>query len=192
MRIEGLILAAGLSSRAPNFKMTLPFGEITVLESAIKSMLPHCERIVVVGGHQQERLVAICQNYDAVELVVNEAYQEGMFSSIKCGLAHLKCDRFFMMPGDYPMIGSAVYERLLSQGGAVVIPSYNKRAGHPILIEGTYIESCLQEDAFRTMRDFIKTLEVHYVTVLDEGILMDLDTGEDYEKMKRRYKGANK
>jgi molybdenum cofactor cytidylyltransferase len=191
MRVEGLILAAGLSSRAPGFKMTLPLNEHTILDNAIRGMLPFCERIVVVGGHRHDELKPICNKYTKVELVLNAKYKEGMFSSVKCGMAALTCERFFMMPGDYPLIRPETYALLLEQKGDVVIPSFNGRAGHPILIDGKCIDLCAGSSEFSDMRGFIKTREVTYVDVDDQGVLLDIDTPEDYEMIKRRVRSEN-
>lgn len=186
MKIEGLILAAGLSSRAPGFKMTLPFEGKTILDAVIRNMLLSCSRIVVVGGYCYEKLIPICEAYEAVELVVNEHYTDGMFSSLKCGMKALDCDRFFMTPGDYPNIDVTVYNKLLAIQDDAVIPSFKGHAGHPILLSGHCIEACLSNNCYQTMRDFIKTLEVTYVAVDDEGVLLDVDTLADYQKAKRR------
>jgi len=191
MRIEGLILAAGLSSRAPGFKMTLPLGNLTVIEHTIKSMMPICQRIVVVGGFRYEALLPICDRYEQVELVVNPEYERGMFSSVKCGMKALTCDRFFMTPGDYPLVRESVYRQLLEHDGDVIIPSYNRRSGHPILVKAVHIPACIENTGFKTMRDFIKTMSLSYITVEDEGVLMDIDTAEDYEKIRRRYTDEN-
>ncbi|MBN2897232.1 MAG: NTP transferase domain-containing protein [Clostridia bacterium] len=191
MRIEGLILAAGLSTRAQSYKMTLPFDDGTVLERVIKRMEAYCERIIVVGGYRHELLVPICACYPKVVLVINEHYEEGMFSSIKCGLAHLQCDRFFMSPGDYPLVQAEVYEQMLKTEDEVVIPIYRGRSGHPILVAGQYIETCLQNTGYQTMRDFIKDRQVTYVNVADKGILLDIDTLNDYEAALRRFQHAD-
>jgi molybdenum cofactor cytidylyltransferase len=192
MRIEGLILAAGLSSRAPGFKMTLPLNGRTVLGNSIEAMLKYCDRIVVVGGYCYEKLIPICDQYEQVDLVVNENFGEGMFSSIKCGMRALNCNRFFMTPGDYPMISDCVYAKLLEKESDVVIPSFNGRAGHPILVNGHCISQCLNIESFETMRDFIMTLEKVYVNVEDEGVILDLDTLEDYKVLKGRKTNADK
>ena len=78
----GVILAAGFSSRAETFKMTLKFGENTVIENTIIKMSKYCSKIIVVGGYKIERLNFLSDKYDFVELIFNENYKDGMYSSV--------------------------------------------------------------------------------------------------------------
>ena len=80
IKIEGVILAAGFSSRAGTFKMELPFGEKTLIERAIDGMIDTCSRIIVVGGHKIERIREITKKYPTVQVVFNRHYEKGMFS----------------------------------------------------------------------------------------------------------------
>jgi len=51
MTIDGIVLAAGLSSRMGKYKMSLKMGNKTVIESCIESMYDLCSTIIVVGGY---------------------------------------------------------------------------------------------------------------------------------------------
>lgn len=190
MAVEGIILAAGLSARAGTYKMTLEFNGKTILENAIDNMMNSADRIVVVGGYRIEKLEAAAGKYSNVRLVFNENYNEGMFSSVKKGLQFIKSERFFITPGDYPLIHQSVYEDLLKVRGDVVIPSFEGRRGHPVLIEGRFIEDILSNGAYKSLRDFINTRESILVPVDCRGILMDIDTMEDYgEALKAWQRG---
>lgn len=127
MKIDGVILAAGFSKRAETFKMTLEFNGKTILENVIDNMIPFTDRIIVVGGYKIEKLIPIVKNYNKVELVFNERYEEGMFSSVKKGISKVNADRFFLTPGDYPLIDKSVYEKLLSCNEDIVIPVYKEK-----------------------------------------------------------------
>lgn len=52
--MEAIVLAAGYSSRANAFKMTLPMGQMSVLEQTISKFEGLCSRIIVVAGFQAE------------------------------------------------------------------------------------------------------------------------------------------
>lgn len=95
MKIEGIVLAAGLSKRAGTYKMELKFGEKTLIEKSIEGMYDVCSRIIVVAGYRIERVISILNKYEKVEVVFNKDYEKGMFSSIKEGMKHVKEEKFF-------------------------------------------------------------------------------------------------
>ncbi|MFT8211100.1 MAG: NTP transferase domain-containing protein [Symbiopectobacterium sp.] len=47
-----LMLAAGLSSRMGQWKMMLPWGEGTVLDSALAAALSFCDRVVLAADNE--------------------------------------------------------------------------------------------------------------------------------------------
>ncbi|MCY6369222.1 nucleotidyltransferase family protein [Clostridium ganghwense] len=183
MAVEGIILAAGLSSRAKTYKMTLKVGNKTVIERVIDNMLSVCSKITVVGGYKIEKLEPIIQKYENVELVFNENFMEGMFSSVKKGFSCIKEERFFFTPGDYPLIDKNVYKQLLDARGEIVIPTYNKRRGHPILIKSCLIKDVLEGNKYSNLREFVTSKSPVLVPVHNEGILLDIDTINDYNRI---------
>lgn len=186
MDVQGIILAAGLSSRAQSFKMTLELNGKTVIENTIDNMLEYCSRIFVVGGFQIERLLPIIQPYDGVELLHNENYLEGMFSSVIKGIEAISTPSFFLTPGDYPMISGEVYQELLKHRAPVVIPSFEGRKGHPILAETNLIKRTIKDNRYHTLRDVVGELETIVVPVGCRGIIQDIDTMEDYEILQKQ------
>lgn len=183
MEVEAVILAGGYSSRAGAFKMELLLNEKAILQHVIEVFLPICNRIIVVDGYQQERVVALTKKYGKqVEVVYNEAYPRGMFSSVKKGIRQVHSPRFFLTPGDYPLISSDICIRLLEHGGDFVKPSYQHRGGHPILLPHSCIDEILSEDDDSNLKSYLQRKRIHYVEVEEEGILIDVDTSEDLKK----------
>ncbi|TDT63665.1 nucleotidyltransferase family protein [Fonticella tunisiensis] len=183
MGVEGIILAAGLSSRAKTYKMTLILNGRTIIENTIEGMLPFCERIILVGGYKIEMLEPIAKRYDRVLLVFNENYKDGMFSSVKKGIGLVKEERFFFTPGDYPLISQDVYRELLKHDDKIVIPTFQGRKGHPVFFNGSVKDEILEEGRYLSLRDYIGNSEPVFVPVDCRGILMDVDTMEDYENI---------
>jgi len=181
MEYEGIILAAGLSSRAKTFKMTLAFNGKTVIENTIDNMLGVCSRIILVGGFNIEVLQPIVKRYSRVELVYNQDYQLGMYSSVVKGMSCITAERFFFTPGDYPLILPEVYEKLKMVDAPVVIPTHEGKKGHPVLFKRDIASQVLQGSELCTLRHVISENETALVDVGSKGILMDLDTLEDYE-----------
>ncbi len=185
--VDGVVLAAGLSSRSKRYKMTLPLGERTVIEQSIAGMVDLVCRVYVVVGWQSERLQELLAGYDKVSFVLNERFREGMFSSVKAGIARVCAPRFFLLPGDQPLIGPQVYVQMLGTKAEIVIPTFRGQKGHPVLFASRLVPEILAQPEGSTLRDYVQGKGYTCVEVQDEGILIDLDTAEDYDLVRARY-----
>ncbi|MBC2580378.1 NTP transferase domain-containing protein [Clostridium sp. DJ247] len=183
MEVEGIVLAAGFSSRAGTFKMALDFNGKTVIENCVGNMKRCCSRVYVIGGYKIEIIENILKDYEDVYVVFNENYVEGMLSSVKKGISSLRGDKFFFTPGDYPIINSETYKSLLKVQGDITIPTFQGRKGHPVLMKTVLAKELLENHSFESMKDFINSKGFKTVDVPDKGILMDIDTMEDYRKL---------
>lgn len=183
MSIEGIVLAAGYSSRAGAFKLGLDIGGKTVIEHCIEGMIDICSRIVVVGGYQIDTIIEILKKYPKIEVVLNNRYKEGMFTSVQEGMRHIGGERFFFTPGDYPLITRQVCLKLLTVEGDIIIPAFGGRLGHPVLMAGHIAKELLMEPESTTLRNFIHLRGFNVLEVEDEGILNDIDTEEDYKRI---------
>ncbi|MDO5538255.1 MAG: NTP transferase domain-containing protein, partial [Desulfovibrionaceae bacterium] len=82
-----VLLAAGFSSRMHALKPLLPFGDGTVLaRTAGIWRRAGVERLVLVTGHRAEEIEAEAARL-ALPCVRNPRPEEGMFASLKLGLA---------------------------------------------------------------------------------------------------------
>ncbi|MBN2557283.1 MAG: nucleotidyltransferase family protein [Clostridia bacterium] len=183
MKCDSVVLAAGYSSRAGTDKMSLPIGDKTVLERVIETLYPVSDRIVVVGGFNYDETKKITDKYKKARLVKNENYELGMFSSVKRGVAEMSRD-FFLMPGDYPAVRTSTCEKLMLGQGEMVVPVYKGRKGHPVLIRKELIAEIENEPVDSNLKVFRDRHVAGYVEVDDEGIILDVDTPEDYEHVK--------
>jgi molybdenum cofactor cytidylyltransferase len=184
--IEAVVLAAGYSSRAEAFKLELDLGGKTVIERCIEGMAPLCSRIIVVGGYQIDKIREILGNNPQVEIVFNSRYAEGMFTSVKTGMSQTRGERIFFTPGDYPLINPEICCQLLKVDGDIIIPTFGGHKGHPVLFNGKIVRELLVENDSSNLRDFIQRRGFQTLTVADDGILIDLDTQEDYQRILER------
>jgi len=193
--MEAIILAAGYSSRANAFKMTLPLGEKTLLEQTISKFEAVCSKVIVVTGFQAgiiEEEIAKISRKNAysfqIKCVYNENFTLGMFSSIQKGCNEAAAPNFFLTPGDCPLVKKATVQLLAKQKGNVVIPSFNYKGGHPIKLSSEVKQKILQTNPESNLRDVLGGLEKNYFNVADPGILTVVDTPEDYRKAIDYYK----
>ncbi|MDF2855961.1 MAG: hypothetical protein K0Q87_1812 [Neobacillus sp.] len=187
--MEAIILAAGYSSRANAFKMTLPLGHMSVLEQTISKFEGLCSRVIVVAGFQgeliQEEITKIISKnaYSfQIKVIKNDHFEQGMFTSIQRGVSEINTPTFFITPGDCPLVKKETVQLISAQKGEVVIPSFAYKGGHPIKLSEQVKQKILETETTSNLRKVLDGFEKRYINVKDPGILMDVDTPEDYRK----------
>jgi molybdenum cofactor cytidylyltransferase len=194
--LAGIVLAAGESRRMGQPKQLLPFGERTILERVVDTLLTAgIGEVVVVLGHLADRVRAVLGNRP-VRAVVNASYRQGMLTSVQCGVRAVGADyeAVVIALGDQPQIESVVVSAVMqayhSGNAGIVIPRYGDRKGHPIIINlRKYREAIvnLPEDAGlnRLMQQYAD--DVCLIDVATEDIIRDIDVPEDYTRELARF-----
>ncbi|GBU14099.1 molybdenum cofactor cytidylyltransferase [Enterobacterales bacterium] len=180
-RCDCLMLAAGLSSRMGSWKMMLPFGKSTILDTSIENALGFCHRVILVTGHREAELRAHYQGNTRVLLVDNPDYREGMFSSIQVGMQHVKGEHIFMALGDMPCIQPWIYAALWQERGEfTLIPRCFQGNGHPILLPASLIQEIKNAAPQLSMKTLIQRGDHRFLELGEAAIHWDIDTPEDY------------
>jgi len=193
--ISAIILAAGESKRMGKPKMTLKWGETTVLAHVISVFAKAgLEDILVVTGsyrNEVEEIVSFAKKAYPVRSIFNENYATGeMLSSIQCGLRDLRhrgVGAALIGLGDQPQVQERsvrmVCEAFANTGSSLVVPSFQMRRGHPWLIAREIWQEFLNLSPPQTPRDFLNmnSTKINYVGVDSESVLLDLDTPKDYQ-----------
>jgi CTP:molybdopterin cytidylyltransferase MocA len=190
-RIAAIIISAGYSKRMKCFKPLLPFGNSTAIERLIQTyQSAGIGDIFVVIGHKGEDIIEKLKGLE-VHFVFNEDYEKGMFTSIKRGILALdeNIDAFFVQPVDIPLIKETTLRTLthnyVVNNQGVFYPTFNKRKGHPPLIDCKYNTTILNSDGEGGLKKVLEEFkeDSFCVPVFDNAILMDMDKKEDYEKL---------
>ncbi len=190
-KIASIIVAAGYSSRMGSFKPLLKFGTHTVVETVINTHRnAGVEDIILVVGHRGSEITERLK-HSGVVCVVNENYSQGMYSSVVKGVEALDDDieTFFMQPVDIPLVKKHTLELLKNKyhecGTGILYPTFFGKQGHPPLIDCKYKHAIVNGDGERGLKRLLESFshDALCVPVLDEAILMDMDTQEDYEKL---------
>ena len=185
--LEGVILAAGRSSRAGAFKLGWDIAGKSVLGRCVENFLPFCERIVVVTGHEPGRVRELLKGYPEITFAHNDQYDNGMFTSVQIGFAMTCAPRILMSPGDIPMVRPDVFHRLLATDTDVAIPAYLGRRGHPVLVSANVRQATLAAPADTTLKVILTRYNPVTVAVACEGIVLDIDTVSDYNDLKETH-----
>lgn len=188
--IAALILAAGQSKRMGQPKMLLPWGETTVLQKVIATFkAAGLDELLVITGGDRERVEALVGG--EARTLFNPNYAQGeMLSSVQVGLAGLKteAEAALIGLGDQPQVQERSVRTVLSayrnSRATLVVPSFQKRRGHPWLVARHHWDEILRMRSPASLRDFLNAHagEIQYVEVEHTSILQDLDTPEDYLK----------
>ena len=196
--LAAVIPAAGRSSRMGAFKPLLPFGPHTVIEQVLSAVREAgVGTIRVVVGWDGHRLIPVLERR-GVPWVENERYPGGMYTSIQAGVRSLPSDvsAFFMLPADMPRVRAETLIRLISewdrQPAGILYPCHEGRRGHPPLIDRAYVPEMLSEAPSGGLRTLLsRHAEVaRNIEVADPGILVDLDTPEEYRNSLREDPSA--
>lgn len=193
MKVSVIVLSAGESRRMGSLKQLLPFGHKTVIETVLDNFLQaNLDEIIVVLGHQAEQISKVIGK--KAKLVINERYKDGMLSSIQCGIKATdeNTEAFLIGLGDQPFIHASVISMLLEHlsGKGIVIPRYNGKRGHPIIISAKYREEISHLDPNVGLRQLVYEHEddLVCVNVPSDDVIRDMDYPEDYEHELKRSK----
>ncbi|WP_168169730.1 NTP transferase domain-containing protein [Candidatus Izimaplasma bacterium ZiA1] len=184
--VDGIILAGGFSSRVGKNKMILKFLNKPLIYHTVKSMSNVCKSIIIVTGKYQEDYQTILKEFKNIKIVHNELYEQGMFSSVLKGIDNTNND-IFLIPGDYPLVKEFTYKLILQSNGEIRVPTFSGRRGHPIFISKELIPLLKQEGIASNLKVFRDKFEVNYIEVEDQGILLDIDSLTDYEKLLKNH-----
>jgi CTP:molybdopterin cytidylyltransferase MocA len=190
MNIAVLILAAGMSSRMGQQKALLTIGGETIIERLVSVFHQNDVKVFIVTGYHGQYIVQALKNQE-VTVVENPNYELGMFTSVQAGVRALQpaIEAFFVMPVDIPLVKSETIKSLINEHnqnpGKIIYPVFGGTRGHPPLIPGNLVTVIVNWSKDGNLRDVLisysnPALEVE---VNDKGILIDIDTLEDYESL---------
>jgi len=193
MMISAIVLAAGISRRMGRPKMTLRWGEITVIGQVVSVLVRSgLQEIMVVTGGAQHQVETALQDFP-VDCVFNPGYSENeMMGSLQTGLSALSGDvnAAMVVLGDQPCIQEQVVERLFEAYAGtqadLIVPSYLMQRGHPWIVARSLWPEIMNLNPPETLRNFMKdhAEKIHYVSVNTATILGDIDTPGDYENQR--------
>ncbi len=118
-------------------------------------------------------------------LISNSNPDYGRMHSIQLGLKEMKdVEQLFIHNVDSPAISSETISTIAAKKveGKYIIPSFNKKNGHPILLSKIIVDSIKNLDnREQNLRVVLKTFERITLEVDDEMILKNINTPSDYK-----------
>src|SRR5262249_17075768 len=123
-----------------------------------------------------------------------------MRSTVEAGLTWIERrfhpaagDFWLLVPADHPTVDKETVETLAKVASeqvssTIIVPTFEGRRGHPALIPWRHVPEMRRLKAGLGINAFLRehNHELLEVPVESSEILWDLDTPEDYERLKRR------
>lgn len=192
--IDAIVLAAGRSSRmgSPKSELEIEPG-LTFLERAVNVLrAAGCRYVVAVVGKEGDWAARLADVAGAA-VVINDLSDSEQIDSVRLGLAHLPEDSAgaLVLPVDLPRIQESTVRGLIDafveSGHGITLPTHGGVGGHPVLFARAVFPDLHKPDLPRGAESVVdlhaenrRVLEVD-----DAGILFDVDTPEDYERINR-------
>ena len=196
MKIGGLIVAAGLSSRMNDFKPLMKVENKPLIINTINSLRQSgIEDITIVVGYRGKDIEQ-CVKDENVNIIYNENYNNSfMYDSFKIGLREVasNCDAVAFIPGDIGFVSKYTVDLLIkeleSTESKIVQPKYKNEVGHPPIISSQCFDYLLTYEGEGGLKGGMNHFEEEslYISTPDKFILFDMDTKEDFIRVKRDY-----
>jgi len=196
MKAGVVLLAAGSSGRMGRPKLLLRWGETSIIGCQIeiwRTLGAGQIAVVCAAGDSAMRAELDRLKFSAKNRIVNDAPRRGMFSSVRCAAQWPGWDEelthFAISLGDQPHLRVETLRALLAsaatQSDKSCQPRWNGRYHHPVLLPKTVFLQ-LRDTRAATLKEFLGTRadDIAGCDVDDPGLDQDIDTPEDYEKVK--------
>jgi len=188
--ISLIVLAAGQSRRMGKNKLALPWGSSTILESTLKTLseTKTSEKILVLG-HEAERWEHL-KGLPDWKVISSPQYALGQSHSLQAGLAQLadECEGILFCLGDVPLLQRKTVDHIIDIYHAnsipLVAPVYRGQRGNPVLFAASLLPELKQLDGDMGARELFNRHPHILVPVDDPGVIIDIDTPEEYKKWK--------
>jgi molybdenum cofactor cytidylyltransferase len=200
-RHAAIVLAAGRSTRmgGANKLIAEISGRPLVRIAAEQALASQARPVIVVTGHQRERVAAALSGLDVV-LVHNPDYAAGLSTSLKTGIAAVPADAdgAIVALGDMPQVDAALIDRLLSafdpeKGALVVVPTIDGERGNPVVWSRRFFPELAAIEGDVGARHLIASYPeaVVEVPMTGKAALIDVDTPDALMAVKAEIERAS-
>lgn len=171
------------------FKPLLPFGGATVVETCVKALREAgAGEVVVVLGHRGEEVRAALAGAPGVRFAFNDAAESEMGVSVARGVEALsgEAEAALIALVDHPAVSPEEIRKLVEArrrtGARLVVPEWEGRGGHPVLVDLAHREELLTlvpEKGLRALFD-ARRAEVLRLHAGSPYVTRDMDTRDEY------------
>jgi molybdenum cofactor cytidylyltransferase len=197
-RVAAIVLAAGGATRFGQPKQLIewngkPFVR-HIVEIALKAGLSPV--IVVVGAYQEQ----VCSALDEipVKIVQNQLWKTGHSTSVKAGVCALpeKTGAALFFLSDQPQVSLPLVRTLVERHqetlAPIIAPLIDGQRGNPVLFDRCTFGDFASLSHEQGGRMLFSRYQVEWVSWQDPGLLLDIDTPDDYQQLLTYYRPEQK
>ena len=192
--VAAIILAAGASRRMGKPKQLLPYREHTLLGHVIQCTLASsCSSVIIILGANAGIIKSQIEHFP-VEIVKNPEWNQGISSSIRCGIQYIKeqslnVDGIIFLVCDQPSISTETITQLLDlyneASKPIIASQYAGIIGIPVLFDYGFCSELLQLKGDRGAKRLIQKYRDQVATIEFPRGEIDLDTFTEYQQFRR-------
>ncbi len=188
--VSCIILSAGSSDRMGMHKALLKYDKDSIFIRKITDTYDQAgmEQIIVVvsvGLFDQIKEESINLNAK-IKLIINENPELGRFNSLQTGINCINTGNYcFFQNIDNPFTSIEVLKSLIHyrNDADVIIPSFQNKSGHPVLLSPLLVEKIRIEKAPNLrINEFLKKFNMLKPEVQESSILVNINSPEDFAK----------
>jgi len=195
--IATLIMAAGSSSRMGTPKQLLSWKDTTLIENVMSNVLQlEPSKSIIVLGANSEQITPKIEPHP-VEIIHNPDWNNGLGNSIAFGVNYIqnnyKVDGVLIILADQPLIDTSYLKGMIISFEAgknqIIATQYdNEKLGVPALFDKYYFEELSAIDGDKGAKSILEKYSDQVITTQFETNVFDVDTKEDYKKLKSHNK----
>lgn len=193
--VAAVVPAAGRSRRMGRPKLSLPWGESTILGALLGTLGRGGVDPIVVVVRPDDGPTTEEARGEGARVAVNPDPERGMLSSIQAGLRDLASSLdpwpvpILVTPADLPAVSLETVRKLVALSGApgeMAVPVFEGQRGHPLQIGRELVSEVFDLDDSVGLRQLLERHPegLREIPVEDPGVLGDVDTPGDYDRLR--------
>jgi molybdenum cofactor cytidylyltransferase len=192
-QIGGIILAAGEAQRFGGPKILLDWGGIPVIRQiALTAIQSGLSPVVLVLGAYTSEVYPFVQDLPLI-IIENSEWQNGQSTSFIKGLNVFSGNigGVVVLLADQPHISVDIIQKIVRthqiQSDPIIIPTINGQRANPVLFDRLTFPEINKISGDIGGRVLFSQFPVFELPSLDEGLNLDIDTPEDYQRLMDIY-----
>lgn len=195
-KIVHLLLAAGESKRMKQPKQLLTWGNKTLIEHQIHTLLGTNQDVIVILGAYADEIFPVIKDFP-IKTVTNKQWTKGMGTSIVYGIEMLRgnfpnTDGVLISLIDQPLVTKHHFEKMINKfepkkRQIIVSRSAEGWTGVPVIFDTHYFDILQKLRGEEGAKKIIQQ-EISNVVYIDTGnLLADMDTPEVYQELHQKF-----
>lgn len=193
-----VILAAGASTRLGQPKQLVSIAGKPALQHVVSNAVAVVgASVTVVLGAQAGEITRLLQ-YSSASVLINRQWQEGMASSIRCGMSSVSAgvDAVLLLLGDQVVVGAADLRRLIGawngQDSVIAASLYSGQLGVPAIFPRCVFGELMELRGDHGAKQVIHRHASRALHVPMPNAAYDLDTQEDVAPLQQALRQRDK